>query len=454
VSRAGRTNACGFWTCCAALLCWGGYGAPAFAQTDFGLGYSITHDSNVTRTESPTADYTERLFAGLVYSESSAELTARLVAQVERRHYIRNTFADDTGFFLDGLAVWTISPRFFTWTFADVSRELNSNPRDPATPATLEKTNSFSTGPEFTFRVDPANTPVIGARYGRFRVYGGGGSAPAAGDSDRYTLYTQWLHRISTPSVLSLNAAGTRIQFDPPTLDIAREDFFFRYDFSEVTVRQTADVGRTRLVQYGGQEYSGRLLRYFAQWARTSESALRIFLADQISDTYSDMIPDFSVPTLPSIRGEAAAAPLTVSTFTQPDLYHSRRGELTYSSRGEFFIYSLGGHLRSVDYQNLEQDYKEKGGRLSVSWLFSVEAQAYVFTQYVKRVFSSNDERDADRDMAVGLLYSLGRTSSLRLEAGRTERNSNIPGSSFVDRRAMLVLGYSTGTPYSPISRR
>ena len=466
VSKAGRANACWLGACCAALLCWGGCGAPAFAQTDFGLGYTLTHDSNVKRSETaPQSDYTEQFFAGLTYNERSADLTARVVAQAERRHFVRNSFDDDTGFFFDGLGVWTISPRFFTWTVQDVHRELNSNPRDPATPATLQKTNSFSTGPDFSFRWDAANTPVIGARYGRFRVYGAE-SGPAPGDSDRYALYAQWLHQISTPSVLSLNSAATRINFDPQALytKISREDAFLRYDYSQLTVRQTADVGATRMAQSGGQigaqNYSGRLLRYFAQWARTSQSALRIFLADQISDTYSDMIPDFSVPTLPSIRGEAAAAPLTVSSFFQPDIYHSRRSEFTYTTQSEFFLYSLQGHLRNVDYKTLDQDYKEKGARASVSWLFSIETQAYAYTQYVKRVFLSNDERDADRDMAVGLLYQLSRSSSLRLEAGRQERNSNLQntgqssGPSFVDRRVMLVLGYSTGTLFSPQSRR
>jgi hypothetical protein len=146
--------------------------------------------------------------------------------------------------------------------------------------------------------------------------------------------------------------------------------------------------------------------------------------------------------------------PLTVTNFAVPDIYHSQFGEFTYANRSEAFGYSLQGHLRRVDYANLPNDYSEKGGRISVSWLFSAEAQAFAYTQYVKRIFSSLDEQDADRDMALGLIYKLGRTLSLRLEAGRLERQSNLPNTSYVDHRAMMVLGYSTGPLFSPQPRR
>jgi hypothetical protein len=430
------------------------------------MGYALTRESSVTRglitpkcATPPCPEWTEQLFGGLAFSENSTELNARLLAQVERRHFVRNVYPDDTAFFLDGSAVWTISPRFFTWTVQDIYQELNTSLTDPATPATLQKTNSLSTGPELTFRVNPTDTPVIGARYGRFRVQGAGGSVQSPGDSERYTIYAQWLHQMSAATTLSPNVVATRIHFDPapppplPT-DLSRQDLFLRYDFVQTNVRQTVDAGTTRMVQYGGQEVNGRLLRYTGQWIRTLESALRIVFADQISDTYSDTIQDLSIPTLPSIRGEAAATPLTVTNFAIPDIYHSRRSELVYSDRTDYVSYSLQGHVRRVDYENLPEDYSERGGRLSLSYLLSIDSQVYAYTQYVKRVFSSFDEQDADRDTAVGAIYKLGRTLSLRLEAGRLDRHSSVPQQSFVDRRAMMVLGYSTGPLFSPQSRR
>jgi len=460
VSGAKSTNVCRLGTFCFALLCWAGSDrVPVFAaEYDVGMGYALTRESNITRTTAPTSDVTEQLFGGLAYTENSTELTARLLTQVERRRFVHHVYPDDTGFFLDGSAVWAISPRFFTWTLQDIFQELNTSPTANATPATLQKTNSLSTGPEFTFRVNPTDAPVIGARYGKFRIQGVETSVQSPGDSDRYVLYALWLHQMSAASTLSPTIVATRIHFDPPALytSISRNDYFFRYNFIQPNIRQMADVGATRLAQYGGQDYNGKLLRYMGQWMRTTETALRIFLADQISDTYTDMIQsqDFAISALPSMRGEAAAAPLTVTNFAVPDVYHSRLGDLSYTNQTEAFGYGLQAHLRRVDYANLPQDYTEKGGRFSVSWLFSAEAQAFAYTQYVKRVFDGIDEQDTDRDMQAGVRYKLGRTLSLTLQAGRIERHSNVPQQSFVDNRAQLILGYSTGPLFTPLPRR
>jgi len=468
VSKAGRRIACRFLACCVALLCWASTDSvPVFAaQTDLGGGLSLTHESNVTKDSTvpgcanpPCPEWTEQLFAGLAYEERSPELTARAQAQVERRHFVRNVFPDDTGFFFDGWGVWSISPRFFTWALQDIFRELNTSPDASATPATLDRTNTLSTGPEFRFRVNPNNTPVLGARYGQFRNLGNQSGSQAQGDSSRYTVYGQWLHQLSAASTLSPNAVATRIHFDDPTAqytNVSREDFYFRYDFAQPDTRQTLDLGRTRVVQYGGQEYSGRLVRYMGQWPRTLQSAFRVLAVDQISDTYSDTIldQDFSISTLPLIREEGVAVPLGVSNFAVTDIYHSQRGEFGYWSQGELLGYSIQGNLRRVDYATLDQDYDEKRGRLSLFWLVSIQVQAYAYTQYLRRDFPSRNQQDTGREMAVGMVYKLGRTLSFTLEGGRTERQSSAPNLGFVDNRMVLVLGYSTGSLYLPRSRR
>jgi hypothetical protein len=452
VNKAGRTNASRFETFCIALLCWAGTGAAPVAagQLDVGLGFALTRDSNVNQSSTnPSADWTEQLFGGFGYQEIGAELNARAVGQVERRHFLRNSFQDDNGFFFDGSGVWTISPRRFTWTVEDVYREINLVASAPNTPDNRTKTNSLNTGPEFVFRVDPANVPVIGARYGRFYIDGPGGN-------QRYTLYARWLHQMSAPTTLSLNFEATRAHFDPPALytDLSRKDLFLRYEVLQLSNRQTIDFGTTRLAQYGGEDLSGRLARYVAELLPTSESALRLLLTDQISDTYSDLIRAAITPTTTGIQADAVAVPFTVANAAAGDVYHSQRGEFAYLRRGEPLGYTLQAYAQRVDYNTLPQDYRERGGRFSLSWLLSVEAQAYAYTQYSRRTFSSIEEHDADRNKGVGVVYKLGRALSLTVEAGQIERQSTVPEATFVDRRLMLILGYSTGPLYSPRTRR
>lgn len=452
MSKAGRKSVCCLETCCIALLCWTGAGGASVlaGQLDAGAGYALTHESNITRTPAPTSDWVEQLFGGFGYEEHSPELNARVLAQVEKRHFVRNTFQDDTGFYFDGAGLWTILPRRFTWAAEDIFREINLNATAPDTPDNRTKTNSFSTGPEFTFRVNPSEVPVIGARYGRFYIDGPGGN-------QRYTIYTRWLHQISAPATLSLNFEATRAHFEPPAVytDLSRKDLFLRYDYLAPTNRQTVDLGTSRLLPYGGQELNGRLARYIGQQSLTSQSALRVLLADQISDTYSDLIREVITPITPMIQADTIAVPFTVADAASGDIYHSRRGELTYLSRGEPFGYTLQGYAQRVDYQTLTQNsYHEKGGRFSLTWLLSLEDQVYAFAQYMRRTFPSLDEQDADRYNGVGIVHKLGRTLSFTVEAGQTERQSNVPNTAYVDRRVMLVLGYSTGPLYSPRARR
>lgn len=459
LSEAGRTNACRFGTCCIAMLCWVGTGAvPALAgELDLGIGLALTHESNVAKTSDPRADTSEQLFAGLAYQERSADLYARVLAQVERRNYARDTFPDDNGYYFDGTAVWTISPRLFIWSFEDVFQEVNLALSSPDTPTNRTRTNSLSTGPEFTFTVNPTNTPVIGARYGRYDVQN------STGDNERNTIYARWLNLLNPSTTLSLNAIGTRIYFAPPALytDLSRGDLFFRYELVTPFNRQMVDAGTSRVKQYGGQALDGRLFRYTGELALTSESALRVVLADQFSDTYSDTVVAFSIPTLPSIQGEATAAPLaTASVAAAGDVYRSRRGELAYSNRIESFGFTLQGYVRSVDFASVPQDYDEYGGRFSLSWLFSAETQPFASAQYMKRSFASvceplcSGEEDIERRLGAGVSYRLSRSLTLAAEAGREQRQSNVQGASYVNRRAMLLLGYSTGPLYSARSRR
>jgi len=431
-------------------------------ELDLGMGLALTRESNVTKTSDPRADRTEQLFAGLAYQERSAELYARVVAQVERRHFARDTFPNDTGYYFDGTAVWTISPRLFIWSFEDVFQEVNRTLTSPDTPANRTRTNSLSTGPEFTFVVNPTNTPVIGARYGRYDV------ESSVGDNERYTLYGRWLYLLTTSTTLSLNVVGSRIYFAPPGspdtteqplpalyTDLSRGDLFFRYELVTPFNRQMVDAGTSRVKQYGGQGLDGRLFRYTGELALTSESALRVVLADQFSDTYSDTVVAFSIPTLPSIQGEATAAPLATATVAAAgDVYRSQRGELSYANRVESFGFTLQGYARRVDFASVPQDYDEKGGRFSLSWLFSDEAQPFAFAQYMSRHFQLSGEQDTERRIGAGVSYRLSRSLTLAAEAGQEERQSNVPLQSYVNRRAMLLLGYSTGPLYSARSRR
>jgi hypothetical protein len=314
-------------------------------------------------------------------------------------------------------------------------------------------TNSLSTGPQLTFRANPTNTPILGARYGRYDIEG-------PGDNQRYSGYAGWSSKFSELDTLSVNYVATRVNFDPPSLytNFLRQDQFLRYERVSLPNSLIVEGGTTHIQRYGGEETSGRLARVAALYALSSGSAVRLLLSDQISDSATDLIRGLATAVntamMPVIPTEAAAAaPAGGSNVATTDIYRSQRGELTYVMRRGRIESSLQGYARRVDYVTLDQDYSEAGGRLILTWIQSGTLRIYADAYYAKRTFPSLDERDTDRNGTLGVSYRLTPGLFVSAEGGRIERESNVPLQSSLDRRVLLLLGYSTGPLYSPARR-
>jgi hypothetical protein len=184
---------------------------------------------------------------------------------------------------------------------------------------------------------------------------------------------------------------------------------------------------------------------------------VRLVLADQISDSATDLLGTVTGATLtttPTTPTElTTAAPLSGSNVATGDAYRSQRGEVTYIASGRAG-YTLQGYARRVDYATLDQDYREAGGGLALTWNQTDAVRIYASANYLKRIFPSLDERDTDRTGILGTNYRLTRSLAASVEVRLMERESNVPLASFLDRRVMLLLGYSTGPQYSAASRR
>ena len=447
---------------CAATLGWAFAAAPIHAgQSDFGIGLSLTHNTNITRVETnPEKEWTRSMMAGLFYRENTADVTARVLAQVERRHFVNQTFDDDTTGYLDGAAVWTLLPRRFTWTVEDVFRQVQVSITAPDTPANRSDSNSLSTGPDLTFPFSSTNSAVIGGRYGRFDIEN------SNTDNRRYTGFARGVHAISPQTKLSLNYEAVRVHFEPEAQvfsKILREDWFGRFENNSVTNITTIDFGTSRVTRYGAPALDDRRLgRLTLAEAFTPQSTLRLAFSDQVSDTYTDQISGVTSPTAPTDGG---AVIVQGADFVNGELYHSKRGDVAYVNNDGHFGYTLLAYGRRVDFETLDQDYDEKGGRFVWSW-FSGPLRFNASAEYAKRIFNpvdpnsplkdkdGNNRQDTDRNYSAALTYKLNGNVTVTMEGGRVQRESNAPSVSFLDRRVMLLLGYSTGALYESRPRR
>jgi hypothetical protein len=411
---------------------------------------------------------------GFAYEERTADVNARILAQVERRDYLEKVYSSDSAFFADGAVVWSILPRQLLWSAEDFGREVRFDVNTPDTPNNRVQVNSFSTGPDSIFRLTSSDSSLIGARYGRFDVAGG------EGDFYRYAAYARLLHQLSPDTALSLNYEPVRAHFDSSALytQVLREDRFIRYETRSVADNLTIEAGDTRVTRPNAETLHGRLARIAAGRSLTSDSTIRVSASESYSDTFTDLLGGVKSVTLP--QEQAPLPPLSGTLANTTDnVYYSKRGDLVYAKQGDRFGYSLRGYARRVDYLQLPQDYDERGAILDWTWFYSGDTRISVQTQYLKRKFLTPqtftpvgggttltfDQEDTERTTSAGVAYRLTSNVNVTFQFMRIERQTTAPpatpqgvavpqGGNFVDWRVLLLVGYSSGPLFPVQSRR
>jgi hypothetical protein len=433
-----------FRTWCAATLCCAGFGsAPVLAaEFAYGAGYSLAYDSNITRVPSgAVAEFTQTLLGGFAYQERSVDSNARVLAQVERRDYLRKTYTDDYALFVDAAGAWAIVPKLFSWSIQDVARQARIDLTVPDTPSNRTNVNYLSTGPDFTFRLGPANTAAIGAAYGRLDV------ANSSGDNQRYSGYARWLYPLSPQSTLSANYEAVQVDFRDPIsfTNYRQQDAFLRYETHSSFNTFTIDAGASRVTPDGAKELTGPLARLKLWRQLTSESSLWMALESLYSNTGNDLLTAaVTTPTQP-----VGSGPVPSTIVITNDVYYSKRGDIAYENQGGHLGFALRGHARSVDFQEQNQnDFDEYGGRIEGTWIFTGEARIRAYTDYLRRTFLNTDQIDTARRSSVALIYGLTRNVNFAVEGARLDQSSTLPSNNFVDRRVVMYLTYSSAPLY------
>jgi len=416
---------------------------------DYGVGLLMSYETNINRTETnPVADITESVMAGLALSENTGDVNGRILAQVERRHFVRGSFSDDTTAFIDGAGLWTISPRRLTWLLEDTFREVQLDLTSPDIPTNRAKSNSLNTGPNLTLALDSTNSILVGGRYGRFDIQ------HSVSDNRRYGVLVSGVHALSPQSRISMNYEAVRTLFEPeatPFPKVLREDYYGRYESLYAGSGAVIDLGTSRITRYGGDPLFGNIERLSLIKALGPDSAFRVLYADEISDTFSDLIRGITVGSSPTDPGVVVLRGTSLATS---DLYHSKRGEVAYGSQGARFQYTLLGFGRRVDFETLDEDYDERGGRITLNWILSGATRFGLYADVSKRDYTSFVREDLDRNYAASGEIRVNRNISVTLFANLAERDSTVIGQSYVDRKVMLVLGYSSGSQFGIQSRR
>lgn len=431
----------------------GGMVSPSQAgEFAYGLGYLATHSDNISRV--PTnerSDTIHSLLAGFAYQENTSNLVARVLAQAEYNKYNKDTYGDQSLFYVTSSAVWTISPQRFLWTVEDTARQALIDSTGVDTPSNRVGVNVLSTGPDFLVRFSPVQTLALGARLGD--VYTGRANA----DSKRLNGTAGWQYQASSVSTYSLNYQTLDVRYEDSMLnnDFRRQDLFARAQYRPSRSQYTMDLGKSDINRDRGSDLSGTLARFM--WTRqlTNESSFGISAAREFSDTGTDLLvasQSLSSPTTPT--SQAVQNTVLTSDILTSDVYLAKHGEIFYTRRGSQLGVEFNASHRKYDFETIAQDRKETGGRLQLDYFYSAATTLSLFTEYTKTEYLNFVRSDTDHDSGIRFGYRLTRTVSMGLEGRHTERSSTDPTLKYVDNRVLFSVLYSSGQLFTPVPGR
>jgi len=411
----------------------------------YGLGYSSEYSSNITRAPvNEQKEWTNSVLAGFGYAENAPNLVARVLAEAEYRNYKNNVFDDETLFNLDSFAVWTVSPQRFTWSVADVYRQLQTSVTAAETPATRENVNVFTTGPDFFVHVSPVQTLVFGARYGN--VY----TAHDNSDNDRLLGYTRWQYQSTPRTTLSLNYEVLNVNYKDSVAnnDYTQQDLYFSAHTRPSRSEYILDLGATNISRDRNNDLHqgrGKL-----SWVRelNPESSAGASYSAEFSNTGNDVLARSTATAGPSPA--PAAAPGAVTS----DIYYARRGQAFYTGHSSRYGVALQIFGQDVDYEATPDDNRQTGGNLELTYYYSETFTAILFSDYVRTKYSELARRDVDRDSGIRFSHRAGRNILVSLEGRKTERTSTDPTAPYTDNRVLFTVLYSSGPVFRTLSVR
>lgn len=431
----------------------GGMVSPMQAgEFAYGLGYLATHNDNISLV--PTNERSEWIhspLAGFAYQENTADLVARVLAQAEYNNYQEGTYGNETLYYLNSSAVWTISPQRFFWTVEDTARQALVDSTGADTPSNRASVNVLSTGPDFFVRFSPVQTLVLGARLGD--VYTGRANV----DSKRFNGVAAWQYQASSVSTYSLNYQTLEIRYDNSTLNnsFRRQDVFARAQYRPSRSQYTLDLGKSDINRDRGSDLNGTLARLM--WTRqlTTESTLGISASREFSDTSTDILSMSQALNTPAttVVQTAQDTVLTSGVLTS-DVYLAKHGEIFYYLRGSQIGVQFQASQRNYDFEIIAQDRKETGGRMEIDYFYSAAATASMFMRYTKIKYLNFVRSDTDYDTGIRYGYRLTHTVNWEMEGQRSQRYSTDPTQKYVDNRVLFSILYSSGPLFTPVRRR
>lgn len=411
-------------------------GGAHAAEIDYQLELALLHSDNVNLSEDNQARETI-LMPRLVFEarQQGTAIALHARGELERRHYLDNTFPDETRAAFAGQLDWALLPERMHLVFEDYLSHEPINIRDGRYPGNLQRVNVFLAGPSFLARFGDRTRLRLDLRASDSHA-----EVTPGFDGRRYSAAAALQHELTATSRASVNFLSTRAEFDdapPVATDYTLEEGFARYEGSLRNIEYEVDLGRARLDRAAGRNASTTIARATVNWRISPRSRLRLRGRHQYADEVQDLVVRMSDPDEPLAADLAGV----FSPFVTAGVYRQRDAEIDYRFNGQRMslrLRPLYRHLRYFDRPQNDRTMRSVYYRIG----YRVRPRADVFFEgYTrKREFTTQPREDMDHVHGLGIDYRMTRHLSWRAEVMRNTRASTQADPRYRENAAQLTV--------------
>ena len=394
-------------------------GSAHAAEINYQFELQGLHSNNLNLSEDNQAPETvvmPRLRFDVKQEGSAIRLQAH--GKIERLHYIKGVFPDETRGEFAGQLNWSVLPGRMNFVAEDYYSIEPISIRDGRYPGNLQQINVFLAGPSFFARMGDVTRLQVDLR-------GADSNAEVTTglDSRRVSAAAALQREFSSTSRASLNLEGSKAKFDVPTVvDYTLKEGFVRYEHSFSEGLYEIDLGHSRLDRDQAPDSSITVARATVQWQPDPRNRLRLRARQEFTDDIEDLVVRMSDPE------EALIPDLADSAATSPGVYRGRFVELDYRYSGDRLVLRLRPrYARKLFIDFPQNDRVERGVFLSAEYQLLPRLTVFLQGLEQKREFLTQGIRvDKDHIYGLGVNYQMTRHWSWEAEVDRNVRDSTL----------------------------
>ena len=404
------------------------------ADIRYNAGLSFAHYDNLNLESSPDDNATSSsVNAGFTILDDNADLFISLDTDVVYTNYNNNQARDEVSADQVANVIWRLRPGQFEWHLNNRYTQTVIDAFSSDTPNNRQNINIFSTGPNYTIRLNSNSNLQLELRGENYNF-------EEDLDNNRAQFAFRLLHNLNAAWTITFNNEVQTINYmNNDISDLNRNDLFIGMDYVHGLNYFNAEFGYTNASNDSSASNEVDSNRYLLSItnARTRNTSIRFIYENILSDAGTEIAASNIDDNLNASTSDTLANDIFID-----EVY--RFQVMNELSNGNI-VYGISTTNREY---KLQIDLDEEINTATIDGVLNLgRAHDLAYNLgYVETAFQNSTLERIDKDYIYRLTYSYGyfRNTNINLELETQERISTIELESYEDLRFILSLNFTS----------